>query len=1028
VNRFAVLLALILAAPAGPSRSVPIDVARERARVMPAAQQYLTEEPITITASSSPRSTGGRHDFFSEGDYWWPDPQNPDGPYIQRDGISNPANFNEHRRYLMRLSMQVPALTAAWKLTGDPRYAAHAVKHLKAWFVETDTRMNPNLQYAQAIHGRFTGRGTGIIDTIHLVEVARAAEVLDSAPVWDTSEKAAVRTWFTQYLEWLTTHPYGIAERDAKNNHGTCWVMQVAAFAHFTGDQKLLEYSRDRFKTVLVPNQIAADGSFPEELRRTKPYGYSLFNLDAMATLARTLSTPSDNLWTFQLPDGRGLQRAMQYMVPFIRDKKSWPKPPDVMYDSEWPMRHPSLLFAGIALNEPDDLALWSTLPADSKVDEVIRNFFIRQPVLWIDTAGAGLPPSPRLRQTAVALAETGQASQVISRLPITIASPGGRIRFELDLRSQGRLAYRVTLKGRPVIERSPLGIVVDGVNLAKGAAIGTVDRTRGDERYPTRGVHAMAANRFNGATIEVSHTSSGTHYTIEVRAFDDGVAFRYVVPGAATAQRTPDEATVFNFPAGSTVWYHDLDGHYEGVHEKRDVEDVDEGDWAAPPLTARLPDGLGYASVTEAALVNYAGMALQADRRGGFAARLGHAVPASYPYRLRYPALDVKRLEQPATLAGAITTPWRVVLMGADLNTLVNSDVITNLSPPPDPALFPQGLETPWLKPGRAVWRYLDGGENTFEGIKDFSELAGKLGFEYQVVEGLWRRWTDDQLRELVSFSNERHVGILLWVHSRDLRDAAARRALFEKLHAFGVAGVKVDFFDHEAKEVIDLYHDILRETAANHLICDFHGANKPAGESRTWPNELTREGVYGFEHRAQAWATHNTTLPFTRYLAGHGDYTPVVFGDRRKETSWPHQIATAAIFTSPLLVYGGHPQSLLDNPAAELIETLPSTWDETIVLPGSGIGEAAVFARRKGEEWFIAVLNGPEARTLKIELKFLGPATYHAVLVRDDPDNAAAERIERTTLARQGALTIGLRAGGGFIARLIPVKRGAS
>ena len=480
----------------------------------------------------------------------------------------------------------------------------------------------------------------------------------------------------------------------------------------------------------------------------------------------------------------------------------------------------------------------------------------------------------------------------------------------------------------------------------------------------------------------------------------------------------------MFNLPAGSTVWYHDLDGHYEGVHEKKDIEDVAEGDWAAPPLTAQLPDGLGYASITESALMHYAGMALQADRRGGFAARLGHAVPASYPYRLRYPALDVMRLEQPAVMAGTITTPWRVVLMASDLNTLVSSDIITSLAPPPDPALFPQGLGTPWVKPGRAVWRYLDGGENTFEGIEHFSELAGKLGFEYQVVEGLWRRWTDDQLRDLVSFSNERHVGILLWLHSRDLRDASARRALFEKLHATGIAGVKVDFFDHEAKEVIDLYHDILRETAENHLLCDFHGANKPAGESRTWPNEMTREGVYGLEHRAQSWATHNTTLPFTRYLAGPGDYTPVVFGDRRKETSWPHQIATAAIFTSPLLVYGANPQSLLDNPAVDVIKALPSTWDETIVLPGSGIGETAAFARRKAGDWFIAVLNGPAARSLKVDLKFLGAAPYRATLVRDDPDNAAAERVERATLTRQGSLTITMRAGGGFIARLVSVK----
>jgi hypothetical protein len=372
---------------------IPIDLNRERERVVSSARTYLAEEPITITASSSSRSAGGLHDFFSEGDYWWPDPQNPGGPYIQRDGMSNPDNFNDHRRYLMRLSVQVPALTAAWKLTGDRRYADQAAKHLRAWFVSPATRMNPNLEYAQAIHGRFTGRGTGIIDTIHLVEVARAAEILETAPGWQPADTAALHAWFTDYLTWLTTHPYGIAERDAKNNHGTCWVMQVAAFAHLTGDRRLLDYTRDRFKTVLVPNQVAPDGSFPEELRRTKPYGYSLFNLDAMATVAQILSTPTDNLWTFQLADGRGLRRAMEYMVPFIKDKKTWPKPPDVMYDAEWPMRHPSLLFAGQALNKPDYIALWSTLRADSKVDEVIRNFFVRQPVLWIDTQVAGLPP-----------------------------------------------------------------------------------------------------------------------------------------------------------------------------------------------------------------------------------------------------------------------------------------------------------------------------------------------------------------------------------------------------------------------------------------------------------------------------------------------------------------------------------------------------------------------------------------------------------------------------------------------------------
>jgi len=649
----------------------------------------------------------------------------------------------------------------------------------------------------------------------------------------------------------------------------------------------------------------------------------------------------------------------------------------------------------------------------------------IRTLVLAACVAWFVIPPPPTDLDP-----ERAQASAAATGvpLPVTVQSPNSAITLELSLRSENRLSYRITMNGKPVVDLSRAGIIVDGINLGDGVSVAGLERARHDERYRTRGVHSVAIDRDNATEIALVHLATGTRYFMEIRAFDAGVAFRYVVPGkTADDVRVPDEATVFNFPARSVVWYHDLDGHYEGVHQKKDIEDVPEGDWAAPPVTVQLPDATGYAAITEAGLQGYAGMVLQTDRRGGFAGRLAHAAPASYPYRLRYPALDVRRLEQPASIKGDITTPWRVVLVGQNLNALVNSDVISNLSAAPDSALFPQGIDTPWVKPGRAVWRYLDGGENTFEGIKAFSELASKLGFEYQVVEGLWRRWTDEQLRDLVSYSSARHVGILLWVHSRDIQDAEARRALFRRLHDFGIAGVKIDFFDHEAKEVIDLYQAILHDTAEFHLLVDFHGANKPAGESRTWPNELTREGVYGLEHRAQTWARHDTTLPFTRYLAGHGDFTPVVFGDRRRETSWPHQIATAAIFTSPLLVYGANPQSLLDNPAIDLITALPSTWDETIVLPGSGIGELAAFARRKGNDWFVAVLNGPEPRTLRVDLKFLGASSYSAMLVRDDPDNPAAEKIERTRLTRQGSITIALRSGGGFIGRLTPQKSGS-
>ena len=292
-------VALLICLPVAGQASIFDVVAFDRDRVLKAANQYLTESPRTITSSSSPRSAGGLHDYFSEGDYWWPDPANPDGPYIQRDGMSNPDNFNEHRRFLMRLSVQVPALVAAWKITKDPRYAKHAALHLRAWFIDPRTLMNPHLKYAQAIHGRATGRGIGIIDTVHLVEVARAVEVLEGSTALTPAELKAIKRWFEDYLRWMTEDAYGLEERDAKNNHGACWVMQVGAFARLTGNRELQAYCRNRFKTVLTPNQMSADGSFQLEMKRTEPYGYSLFNLEAFAAICQMLSTPEENLWAF---------------------------------------------------------------------------------------------------------------------------------------------------------------------------------------------------------------------------------------------------------------------------------------------------------------------------------------------------------------------------------------------------------------------------------------------------------------------------------------------------------------------------------------------------------------------------------------------------------------------------------------------------------------------------------------------------------------------------------------------------------
>lgn len=356
----------------------------ERPRIMQKAAKYLREEPVTVTASHCERSAGGKYDFFSEGDYWWPDPKNPDGPYIQRDGMTNPDNFAEHRHAMIRLSEIVATMASAYLLTSDDKYVRQTVKHLKAWFADPETKMNPNLLYGQAIKGRATGRSTGVIDTIHLVEVARGAMVVSKSPAFPAKDYDDIKTWFREYLKWLTTHQYGIEERAAKNNHGVCWAMQAAAFAQLVGDQQELAAIREQFKTVFLANQMAKDGSFPAELRRTKPYGYSLFVIDAMAGIAQIASTANDDLWMYELPDGRGMKKGMEFIFPFIQDKSKWPGNHDVLYWDEWPVQQPSLLFAGIKFNKPEYLKVWQGLKADPQTPEVVRNVPLRHPLLWV--------------------------------------------------------------------------------------------------------------------------------------------------------------------------------------------------------------------------------------------------------------------------------------------------------------------------------------------------------------------------------------------------------------------------------------------------------------------------------------------------------------------------------------------------------------------------------------------------------------------------------------------------------------------
>lgn len=354
----------------------------DRARILRGAKEALAHAPLTITSIPSPRSPGGPHDFFSEADYFWPNPRDPDGPYINRDGQSNPNNFNDHRKAMVDLSLWVPALTAAWVLTRDQRYARHAIDHLHAWFVTAATRMNPNLEYAQGIHGVTTGRNYGIIDTLHLVEVARAATVL--GPVLSETDRDGIHTWFREYLHWLKTSKKGQQERDTLNNHATCWALQASEYARLISDEVTRAEERQWFVHTLLGDQMAKDGSFPRELARTKPYSYSIFNFDVMSGLAASLKGGEPELTTFALPDGRGLARAAAFLYPYLTDKSKWPYAHDIEHFDSLPVRSPGLLFAGLAEHHPEYIELWKRLNPDPLDTEIIRNFPIRQPLLWV--------------------------------------------------------------------------------------------------------------------------------------------------------------------------------------------------------------------------------------------------------------------------------------------------------------------------------------------------------------------------------------------------------------------------------------------------------------------------------------------------------------------------------------------------------------------------------------------------------------------------------------------------------------------
>lgn len=611
------------------------------------------------------------------------------------------------------------------------------------------------------------------------------------------------------------------------------------------------------------------------------------------------------------------------------------------------------------------------------------------------------------------------------------LTGPDGALGVSVSTDSGSRLTYSISRAGSPLVNPSALGITVDGRDLGSGAELGPLEQHPIHDSYPRLGGKSQTTLDAIVYEITVNQPSAAIAWILEFRVFEGGVGYRYRIPGDGL-RRIEGESSTWRLPAGAKVWYQTNTSNYEGVYRRSRLEELastaGNSEYIGCPLTAQLPGGT-YVLITEAALFDYSGMTLQPEANGTLRA-VFQDDPEGWEVR------------------GPLVSPWRVTIAAPDLNALANSDLISHLGDPPDPDLFPDGSRTAWIEPGKALitWTVFGNDGAQWYRQKWFIDHCASLGCEYLLVDAGWRteRWgwlreggdIWNRLAELCAYGDRRNVGIFVWhayPEGRDdgpgLTNPERRREFFRRCRQAGVRGVKIDFFDSESRAVVEDYENLLRLAAENHLMINFHGANKPTGESRTWPNEITREGIREQEYLLwdQLPLSHYGALPFTRLVAGAGDFLPTyVRPQYLKNTTAVFQLGTAVVFLSPFLCWPDHPEAYLASPFLSLIRRMPTVWDETIVLPGSQIGSLVAMARRSGEEWFVAVLNCESTdRNFTFSPAFLTADTYSVTTYRDAPGPRTAFAIEAgSTTTPDQPIHISMKGGGGFAAHLQPVS----
>jgi alpha-glucosidase len=644
------------------------------------------------------------------------------------------------------------------------------------------------------------------------------------------------------------------------------------------------------------------------------------------------------------------------------------------------------------------------------------------------------------------------QVSQVsMGQTTWELASPGGQVTVTIRLVDPGqtadyaagkaRLYYEVACDATAVLPLSPLGITrkdsafVDDLAFVEAGATTTIDETY----TMLHGKRKVCRNHAKEQTL-VFRNPGGAKLELIVRAYDDGVAFRYRFPESSGERyAVMGEATGFRLPEGGKIWAHpyDVPGKYTPAYETYYVNGAAVGTasstrtgWAFPMLFCTA-DRSRWGLVTEAGLdESYCGSHLAQNAPDGV-------------YRIQFPdpaeAEGLGDAEPSWTLPW--TTPWRVIVLGDSPGDIVESTLVTDVSPPA------AVKDTSWIKPGRASWSWLfdhDSPQDCAK-LKAWVDLAAEMGWEYSLVDANWTIMKNGTIHDLIAYANSKGVGLLMWYNSGGphnyvsekprglMTQREIRRGEFALLKRWGIKGVKVDFWQSDKQNIIQLYQDLLEDAADFQMMVNCHGCTLPRGWSRTYPHLMSMEAVrgeecYSFDRRFPVEApAHNAILPFTRNAVGPMDYTPTMFADNvyPHRTSYGHELALPVIFESGWLHFAGGPKEYLDLPEApkSFLKTVPVAWDETRFLAGDP-GQYAVLARRHGDTWYLAGINAePSGRDIDVPLTFLAD-TRCTVTIIEDGETPRTFATETQAVTAQDHLEVRLKPNGGFVAVLTPVK----